>query len=89
MVDIGRDAVLADLEQIKSFSDRETLDALLCAKPGAANFLASAESIEWFRTTVDADHFPALRLIESPKGMLWRAADSDRRQGHGADRCER
>jgi len=77
-VDAGANEAVPDPDAIGALSDREALDALLRAKPGAANVLARGESVEWYRTAVDGDGFRALRLIESPPGMLWRSLAPDR-----------
>ncbi|MFC7046742.1 hypothetical protein ACFQH6_16195 [Halobacteriaceae archaeon GCM10025711] len=74
----GTDETLPAPDRVEALSDAAALDALLTAKPGAAGFLSRREPVAWYRTAVDADRFPALKLIESPEGMLWRALAPDR-----------
>lgn len=78
VVEPGADDALPDPEAVPSLSDREALDALLTAKPGAARFLAVEGPVAWYRTAVGGDRFGRLRLVECPDGTLWRVLAPDR-----------
>lgn len=78
VVETGADDALPDPEAVPSLSDREALDALLAAKPGAARFLAVEGPVAWYRTAVGGDRFGRLRLVECPEGTLWRVLAPDR-----------
>lgn len=53
------------------------LDALLSAKPGAAAFVWRDRPIRWYRLALERDRFAALRPVDGPDDLLWRAASTD------------
>ncbi|WP_049972347.1 hypothetical protein [Haladaptatus cibarius] len=62
---------------VESLTEREALDELLNAKPGAASFLWRETPIEWREVTLSRHAFERLRLIDGPEKLSWRALSPD------------
>ncbi|SIR83668.1 hypothetical protein SAMN05421858_4063 [Haladaptatus litoreus] len=61
----------------ESLTEREALDELLNAKPGAASFLWREAPIEWREVTLSRHAFERLRVIDGPENLSWRALSPD------------
>ncbi|GAA0235252.1 hypothetical protein ACFFQF_24900 [Haladaptatus pallidirubidus] len=62
---------------VSSLTEREALDELLNAKPGAASFIWREAPIEWRRVTLSRHAFERLRVIDGPETLSWRALSPD------------
>ncbi|WP_435157658.1 hypothetical protein [Haladaptatus sp. DFWS20] len=62
---------------VDSLTEREALDALLNAKPGAASFIWREAPIEWQKLTLSRHSFERLRVVAGPGQLSWRALSPD------------
>lgn len=62
---------------VETLSERELLDEVLERNPGAAAFVWRDAPVEWYETTLDAEEFADLRVVEGPANLGWRDLSPD------------
>lgn len=74
---VEREKSAADDVEVDADDADEALDALLRLNPGAAAFIWRDAPIDWYRVELPRGDFLALRVVEGPEHLYWRALSPD------------